>query len=116
MLGLSSLFNALLGIPLAARIGLAVVLVAALGVPMGTLLPLGVRTASSYGGEMVPWAWGINGGASVLGSSLAVVLSMHFGFSATLLAGVLTYAAGALVLRVARGQAASEAGEVRAAA
>jgi hypothetical protein len=37
--------------------------------------------------EGVPWAWGINGVASVLGSVLAVFVALYFGFAiATLMA------------------------------
>ncbi|MHB8879050.1 MAG: spermidine synthase family protein [Myxococcaceae bacterium] len=98
MLGLGPVFTALLGLPITVRVMISAVLVAVLGVLMGTLLPLGVRAATGYGAEVVPWAWGLNGATSVVGSTLAVVLSMQFGFSVTLLSGVLAYALGTVVL------------------
>lgn len=51
----------------------------------------------------LPWAWGINGFASVLGISLAPLVSVHVGQLATVLVAVCAYAvAGALGLRWAR--------------
>lgn len=98
LLALEPLFHALLGLPLAARIVIAAVLVGALGVAMGMLLPLGVMTALKLDKELVPWGWGVNGATSVVGSALAVVLSMNIGFSATLIAGLLAYIIGGLLI------------------
>lgn len=103
LLALPPLFDALLGLPLAARVALAAALVGLLGVAMGTLLPLGVRTALALDPELVPWGWGLNGATSVVGSALAVVLSMNVGFGATLLVGLVAYLVGGLVIaRAAR--------------
>lgn len=98
MLGLGPLFNALLGLPIEVRIAISVVLVAVLGVLMGMLLPMGVRAATGFGPQLVPWAWGLNGATSVVGATLAVVLSMQFGFTVTLLCGLCAYVIGAAVL------------------
>ncbi|MBL9038413.1 MAG: hypothetical protein JNG84_07865, partial [Archangium sp.] len=96
---LQPLFTALLGLPLVGRIVLCVLLVATLGALMGMLLPLGVQLAQGAGPEMVPWAWGINGATSVVGSSLSLIVSMNYGFTTTLLSGLAAYAVGALLLR-----------------
>lgn len=54
----------------------------------------------------LPWAWGINGFASVLGISLAPLVSVHAGQHATLGVAVAAYAvAGGLALRWARSSA-----------
>lgn len=45
----------------------------------------------------IPWAWGINGFASVVGASMAPLISVHLGQSRTLLAGMLCYLAAFLV-------------------
>ena len=97
-LGLGSLFNALLGLPLFLRICICVILVGGLGLLMGMLLPLGVRTANGYGQDMVAWAWGLNGAASVVGSTLSLSVSMHFGFTATLMLGLAAYLVGARLI------------------
>jgi spermidine synthase len=107
--GLGPLFNALLGLPISGRVAISMLLVAMLGVLMGVMLPLGVRIANGFGRDTVAWAWGINGAASVVGSTLSLILSMHFGFTATLLAGLVAYLVGAKVIptseAVGRGRA-----------
>lgn len=40
----------------------------------------------------VPWAWAVNGSASVIGSVFTVIVSMNFGFSVVLLAAIFIYA------------------------
>lgn len=45
----------------------------------------------------IPWAWGINGFASVVGASMAPLVSIHLGQSHTLLAGMLCYIAAFLI-------------------
>jgi len=98
LVALPPLFHALIGLPLEARIAIAALLVGGLGIAMGMLLPLGVITALKVDPELVPWGWGINGATSVVGSALAVVLSMNVGFTATLVAGLVAYVLGGLVI------------------
>jgi hypothetical protein len=43
----------------------------------------------------VPWAWGINGFASVVATLLATLLAIHWGQSLVVLAAVLLYALAA---------------------
>jgi spermidine synthase len=91
---LTPLFHALLGIPLVVRILIAVVLVSGPGLLMGALLPTGVRVANEMGRGTVAWGWGLNGAASVVGSILAMALSMNLGFTVSLLAGIAVYVLG----------------------
>ena len=100
---LSPLFHALLGLPLGLRIPVAVVLVFLPGLLMGALMPNGVRAANDLGTGTVAWAWGLNGAAGVVGSVLAVTVSMNYGFNVALALGVLVYLAG-LALFPAIGQ------------
>jgi len=101
-LALSPLFHALLGLPLGARIAIAIVLVALPGLLMGSLLPSGVRIANALGPDIVPWAWGLNGATSVVGSILAITVSMNYGFTTTLLGGVIAYGIGLAALPALR--------------
>ncbi|MET0093575.1 MAG: hypothetical protein ABW120_08575, partial [Sedimenticola sp.] len=41
--------------------------------------------------EQLPWAWGINGCASVISALLAVLLAMEIGFSGLIVVAVLLY-------------------------
>jgi spermidine synthase len=94
---LTPLFRALLGAPLWLRIVLSVLLVFAPGLLMGTLLPSAVRAANRLGAGTVAWGWGLNGAASVVGSILAMALSMNVGFTFALLCGIAVYTAGLLL-------------------
>ena len=44
---------------------------------------------------LVPWAWGINGCASVAGATTATLLAVHLGFRAVVLLAILIYALSA---------------------
>jgi hypothetical protein len=50
----------------------------------------------------MPWAWGINGCASVVAAVMASLLAMHFGFTTVLALALGLYAAAALVFGWAR--------------
>ena len=78
-LALGPLFHALLGLPLPARVLMAVLLVALPGTLMGTLLPTGVRVAGEVGPDLV-------------------ALSMNFGFTASLAIGIACYLGAMLLL------------------
>jgi hypothetical protein len=97
-LALEPLFHGLIGLPLAVRIVMASVLIFVPGFLMGALLPCGVRAADALGSGIVPWAWALNGSASVVGSILAVGLSMNFGFTFALVVGVGIYALSSVAL------------------
>ena len=50
------------------------------------------------GPQLVAWAWGMNGGLSVLGAILAVFIAMNWGFSVTLACGAAVYAIAAILV------------------
>ncbi|MBI5441952.1 MAG: hypothetical protein HY900_12160 [Deltaproteobacteria bacterium] len=75
--------------------GLLLPLAFTLGVPFpGAIALLGARSR-----ELVPWAWAVNGAASVLGSLGSVLVAMNFGYTATLSVGAGLYGAALLVVR-----------------
>jgi hypothetical protein len=63
--------------------------IAILGLMLGRLFPMQLRRLS---GTRIPWAWALNGSASVLGSIIAVLLAMQMGFSVVLWLSVVFYA------------------------
>jgi hypothetical protein len=91
VLALSPLFGALAAAPRPARIALTVVLLAPLGLAMGMPMPAGIRLLAARRAELIPWAWGVNGAASVLGSVAALGLALAMGFNAALLVGAALY-------------------------
>ncbi|MBM3705234.1 MAG: hypothetical protein FJW66_01780 [Actinobacteria bacterium] len=62
------------------RIFYTVLFIFPLGFFMGMPFPAGIEKAGLGRKEIIPWLWGINGCASVIGSISAVILSIHFGF------------------------------------
>ena len=79
---LQPVFSATLSLPLAGRIALTVVLLAPAAFVMGMPFPSGLRLVSGRAAPLVPWACGVNGGASVIASVLGILLAMAAGFSA----------------------------------
>jgi hypothetical protein len=105
---LPPLLSAGRGLPIATRILVAVVTIAPLGFLMGVPFASGLRRASGESKGLVPWAWAVNGGASVFGSTLTVLVSMTYGFTASFVGGALSYGlslamVAALVREPARG-------------
>ncbi len=79
--GFPLLFSFAAGWPDYAKIFLAVAVIAPLAFALGFPFPLGLQAVADHNQRLIPWAWGINGGLSVVGAGLATLLSVHFGFS-----------------------------------
>jgi len=72
---------------------------------MGIPFPTGLRRLASSSPELLPWAWGINGCASVIGPILATCLSISCGFRIVLAISAGFYLVAALTLpKPMRGQ------------
>jgi hypothetical protein len=95
---LPDLFQALLHLPDAAKIAISVLLIAPLAMCMGVPFPTGMRRLADTCEAAIPWAWAINGFASVVGAVLATLLAIHLGFAAVIMLAVLIYAAASLAL------------------
>jgi len=78
---ISPLIRPLLGLPIVARLVAASVIIAPLGFFMGMPFPLGLRSLTGPSRDLIPWAWAVNGCASVLGSILPTVIALNMGFS-----------------------------------
>lgn len=92
-LALRGMFALGLGWPLAARAVVSVVSLAPLGVLMGVPFARGMALVERVAPGLTPWAWAINGSASVISAVLAVMIALGWGFSAVLWIGAGTYAA-----------------------
>ncbi|MFH1897143.1 MAG: hypothetical protein ABH886_02725 [Candidatus Desantisbacteria bacterium] len=62
-----------------------------LSIPMGMPFPVGLAVVRELKLKGIPWAWGINGVASVLGSLLAVLLGQICGISGIVFLGAGCY-------------------------
>jgi len=94
--GLHSLLLPLLSWPLLARMVIALAVMLPLA-SMGMPFPLGLRQLGQSHEELLPWAWAINGCASVLAGPLATLFSLEAGLPAVLLAAAGCYVVAALV-------------------
>jgi spermidine synthase len=87
-----------LGQPFWLRVLLAIALCGSVSLALGHFFPLGVRVVTKNSPAFLPWAWGINGGFSVLGSIMTIILGMSIGFTAALATAAFVYAGGVLKL------------------
>ncbi len=91
---LPPLISALLEVSLAAKVLIAVVLIAPPAFLMGRLFPLGVKVIERGSPEMIPWAWALSSGFSVLGSTLSMLIAMGWGYTVSWWCFSLIYLAG----------------------
>jgi hypothetical protein len=93
------LFRWLMPLPVALKIAVSLVLIAPLAFFMGMPFPLALVRVAAARSALVPWAWGINGCASVLSAVLAILLAMSLGFNAVVLIAIGLYAVAAATFR-----------------
>jgi hypothetical protein len=90
-----------LALPLPGRVAIALGITLPLAAALGTALPIGLQELRGHGGAaVVPWAWGVNGAASVVGTTLATMLAMDAGNAVVLLAAAALYVVAAVCLWV----------------
>ena len=77
---LQPLVGALIDRPFAMRVVLTVLLLAPTGLLLGMPMPIGLTRFSALHPSGVPYAWGVNGIASVLASVLAITVALNFGY------------------------------------
>lgn len=89
--GLQPLLRELIELPFALRVACTVLLLAPLGLTLGMAMPIGLIRLQALYPQGVPWAWGINGIASVVSSVLAIFVAISFGFAITTLVALACY-------------------------
>ena len=72
---------------------------AAMGVPF----PLVLRSLGQTHGELLPWAWAVNGCASVMAGPLSTLVALGAGLPAVLLAASACYLVAALIVGIWQG-------------
>ena len=75
----------------ALRVGIAVATLLPLGFLLGQPFPLEIKYIERENREVIPWVWGLNGIASVLGSVAAVVVAMVWGLTVVIAASLVAY-------------------------
>ncbi len=92
LLSLGALLEQLANFPDAARIVISAALIAPLAFCMGMPFPLGLARLAEFAPDLIPWAWAINGCASVISAVLATLLAIHLGFATVIAVALLLYA------------------------
>jgi hypothetical protein len=78
-LTLPSLFDVSIALPAPIKVTVVLALIAPLAFFMGMPFPLGLSRLAAEAERLIPWAFGINGCASVIAAILATVLAIHVG-------------------------------------
>ena len=90
------LTSVLIGAPPAVKVAAAIALIAPLATLMGMPFPRALARLNAVAPSLLPWAWGINGCASVVGAVLATLVAIHLGHTVVTLSGVVLYALAAV--------------------
>jgi len=90
---LPGLLEDLAGLSIGARIGVVLFFLAPLAFAMGIPFPTGLKDLGTGSPQLIPWAWGINGCASVISAAAAPLLATQIGLD-----GLITVAFTAYLL------------------
>jgi hypothetical protein len=74
----------------------SILLIVPLGFCMGMPFPMALARISQTAPALIPWAWGINGCASVISAILATLIAMQFGFTVLVFLAIGLYCTAAL--------------------
>jgi len=83
-----------------AKIAVSLAIVAPLAFFMGMPFPAGLGRLAAANPKLIPWAWAVNGFASVTSAVLGTMLAMTFGFRAVTYTAAAIYVAAALSQRL----------------
>jgi len=92
---LFDILNRLIFLAFPWRILVSFLLIALAGFFMGAFFPEGIRRLGSKDKNMIGWAWGANSFATVIGSIMAVIVSINWNFTAVLILAAFSYLAAA---------------------
>ncbi|MCL5420958.1 MAG: hypothetical protein M1461_00600 [Nitrospirae bacterium] len=90
-LGISPFSDFVAPQPLLKKAALGFAFLIPLGLPMGIPFPLGMKNLGEKAPELIPWAWAVNGCASVLAPILTIMLAMAVGFQTVMWMGAAAY-------------------------
>jgi hypothetical protein len=105
---LPPIFNHFLGATKQVRIVISLILLFPLGLLLGMFFPTGIKIISEDNERFIPWAWGINGCASVIGTVLSIIIAMSHGFGTVTILSVIIYAVGIAAMYRACGERSAE--------
>src|SRR6187551_342831 len=73
---------------------MAIAMLAPVGFVMGMPFPTGLQLLAKSSPESIPWAWAMNGYATVVGISSASLITMTTGFKVLIVLSLLVYLLG----------------------
>ena len=88
---LPAIFAALMPLPLYIKLPISIVLICPVAVLMGMPFPSALSALSVSHKMLIPWAWAINGCASVISAVLAALIAVQFGFTVVISLAVFFY-------------------------
>ena len=90
-LGIDVMYSYLAALSLSAKCVVSLLAIAPLAVLMGVPFPTLLSGLAKLDAPAVPWAWGINGCASVVAAAAAPLVAVHLGLNALLWIAMATY-------------------------
>lgn len=108
VLSFETISEFVLGTGNVSRYALSVLLIAPLGFCMGMPFPMGLARLGQNVPALIPWAWGINGCASVISAILATLIAMQFGFTVLIAMAIALYGLAAWCFPAAANREASQ--------
>ncbi len=97
LIAVNHLLAAFNWLPVPMKIFCTILLLGPLAFTMGMPFPLALTEVGTDAPDLIPWAWAVNGCASVIGAVLATLLAIHFGFTAVVLAALTLYGLAAAI-------------------
>ncbi len=95
---LPQIANYALGQDFSMRVMVTVAVLSPMAFAMGMCFPIGLRVLRERNESLVPWAYAVNGSASVLGSVIAIFLAMALGFAAVQWVSAVFYVLAAIAM------------------
>src|SRR6266498_3833881 len=83
---------------LLARFIVSLLMLGPLGILLGMPFPTGIKAVNTESSAFIPWAWGVNGFFTVIGSVGALILGMALGFKIVILLAALCYLFALLIV------------------
>ena len=77
--------------PIALKMLYSILLICPIAVLMGMPFPVALSELGESNRELIPWAWAINGCASVISAVLAALIAVDYGFTVVIVVAVLLY-------------------------
>jgi len=92
------MFRNTIGWGLPGKIVISLILLCPMSTLLGMPFPTGIKALGRESAHFIPWAWGVNGFFTVIGSVITIMLSMALGFKVVIVLAALLYLAALFLL------------------